>query len=483
MTKTHVPQQRAPLFEALSAHAAGQRARFHVPGHGGRFADLQRMLHDGSALDLTELPDLDDLHDPIGPIARAEELAAASIGATAAHFLVNGTTAGIEALLVAATRPGDQVLVSRDTHQSVISGLIISGARPIYMRPEVDAAVGRSLGVSARTVLDSLAARPAAAVCQLSWPTYHGIKQDLQPLAALATDARPTILVDEAHGAHDYFADPPHRGTAFAFGADGTALSLHKTGLAPTQAALVASQGARIAPERLRAALRLLQSSSPSYLLLAGLDLARRELALNGARLLQAAADRRARLTRAIDGLPGLSVWSPAAPGITADDPLRLTIDVTGLGLNGWEAAEYLTARGIDTEFADFCGVLAALPLLPDPEADRRLLQVLEALAREHRMRPRTALPAPAWAANSLRERTQILDPRDAFFAATDSVPLADAGGKVAAEIISPYPPGIPLLVPGEEIQREDCELLTAIASAGGRIHGLDDAGRIRIVR
>lgn len=480
MINNRSDQQRAPLLEALTAHAAGQRARFHVPAHGGRFAELAALWRDGAALDLTELPGLDDLHDPSGPIAEAEALAAQALGAAAAHFLINGTSVGVQALLVATTRPGDRVLVGRDAHRSVIAGLIITGAKPVWLAPQVDASSGRTLGVAASTVVKAVVAAPDATVCQTTWPTFHGIKQDLAALGALSGAARPALLIDEAHGAHHYFGGHAATDTALGRGADGVALSIHKSGLSPTQTAIVAT-GPRIEPGRLRAALRLLQSTSPSYPLLVGLDIARRELALHGESLVATAHARRCWLATAITALPGLSVWEPAATGLTVADPLRLTVDVAGLGLSGWTAAGFLTGRGVDCEFADHRGVLLAIPLLPAATDDQRLLAALEALVAE-RLRPDASADLTALAPQALRPHRSVLSPRDAAFSPARATMLSEAAGRIAAETVCPYPPGIPLLVPGELIEPEDIAFLTALRAAGGHSHGLDAAGQIRVI-
>lgn len=482
MRQERLSQERAPLWEALAAHAAGRRARFHVPAHGGRFPALRSLLGPGIRFDLTELDDLGDLHAPSGPIAAAERLAAASVGADEAHFLVNGTTAGIEALLLAAVRPGDKVLIGRDAHRSVIAGLILAGAEPVYMRPRIDAAAGRSLGVPAEEVLAALAANPDAAACQLTNPNYYGIERDYGPVygavRARSSPTRPALLVDEAHGAHRYFEDG-RRGD-LAAGADGAALSFHKSGLSPTQSALIALRGPAIDRVRLRAGLRVVQSSSPSYLLMAGLDLARRELALHGPELIARSRTRRRELAERVGSIEGLSVWTPAGPDVESAHPLRLVVDVAALGITGWRAAAFLSERGIDCELADFEGVLLALDFFGGAAQDRRLLAGLRALvqAGRGRRRKRAALTGEwPWLYSSARSRE--LTPREAFFAASEWVPLRAAAGRIAADAVCPYPPGVPLVVPGELITREDCALIETILRAGGRVQGLSQAGRL----
>lgn len=482
MRQERLSQERAPLWEALAAHAAGRRARFHVPAHGGRFPALRSLLGVGARVDLTELDDLGDLHAPSGPIAAAERLAAEGLGADDAHFLVNGTTAGIEALLLAAAGPGAKVLIGRDVHRSVIAGLILAGAEPVYMRPRIDGSAGRSLGVPAEEVLAALAANPDVAACQLTNPNYYGIERDYATVygavRARTAPTRPAVLVDEAHGAYRYF-EAGRRGD-LAAGADGAALSFHKSGLSPTQSALVALRGPAIDRIRLRAGLRLVQSSSPSYLLMAGLDLARRELALRGPELIARSRARRRELAERVGNIEGLSVWTPTGSDVESAHPLRLLVDVTALGITGWHAAAFLAEQGIDCELADFGGILLALDFFGGATQDRRLLAGLRALARAERgrRRKRTAL-AGEWRGLYSSARIRALTPREAFFAASEFVLLRAAAGRVAADVVCPYPPGVPLLVPGELITREDCALIETILRAGGRVQGVNEAGRL----
>lgn len=470
-------QERAPLWEALAKHAAGRRARFHVPAHGGRFAALKQLIGAGARFDLTELNDLDDLHAPTAAIAEAEALAAASIGAAEAHFLVNGTSAGIEALLLATVHPGARALVARDAHQSVVNGLILAGADPVYLRPAIDAAHGRSLGVPASEVVAAARSSPEAVACQLTNPNYYGIFRDY---SALPYRNLPPVLVDEAHGVHLYYCDGGPGG-ALTAGACGTALSMHKSGLALTQSALVAVAGPTVDHGRLRAALRLVQSSSPSYLLMAGLDLARSELATHGSELIERSHERRRRLKERINRIEHLSVWTGGDSDVDSEHPLRLMVSVAALGVTGWQAAGFLADRGVDCELADFTGVLLALGYFGTEADDQRLLGGLQALARE-RKGPATAKFTCDWPALVALTHERALTPRDAFFAPAESVALADVAGRIAADTVCPYPPGVPLVVPGEVITVEDVSAIESVLQAGGRVHGVDLARRVSAV-
>lgn len=465
-------QHRAPLYEALVAYVRRRPAVFHVPGHKqGRGAPpaLRALLGDhGLALDLTEAPGLDDLHAPEGCIAEAQTLAAAAFGAARTHFLVGGTTAGLQALILAACAPGDTILVPRHAHRSVLGGLILSGARPVYLRPEYESDLDLPLGVAPSTLAGAVAAHPGARAVLLVHPTYHGVPAQVRELVALAHGYGLSVLADEAHGAHFAF-HPALPETALAAGADAVAQSLHKTGGSLTQSSLVhLGPHSRLDPQRVQAMLRLVQSTSPSYLLMASLDLARRELARDGraqwARALDTAAYARRRLGALVREWPGA-------------DPTRLVIDVRPLGMSGPVAAEQLWQQGIAVELAGQSYVLALLgPADGSAEVDR-LAQALAALSPGNNDSS-PALGQPPWP-------QVVLSPREAFLAPQEPVPLAQAAGRIAAELVAPYPPGIPVLAPGEHITADVTDYLHRCRRAGTHLQGPADPTlqTIRVVR
>lgn len=464
-------QRRAPLYEALADYVARHPVVFHVPGHKqGRGAPpaLRAALGEqGLALDLTEAPGLDDLHAPAGCIAEAQALAAAAFGAGRSHFLVGGTTAGLHALILAACRPGDTILVPRHAHRSVLGGLILAGARPHYLRPDVDPDLDLPLGVAPSELAAALGAAPGARAVLLVHPTYHGVPAALPDLIALAHGRGLPVLVDEAHGAHFAF-HPALPISALQAGADATVQSLHKTGGSLTQSSLLhLGQHSRLDPQRVQDMLRLVQSTSPSYLLLASLDLARRELALNGReqweRALATAAHARRRL--------GLVVWD--VPGA---DPTRLVLDVRRWRLSGPAAAAQLWRQGVAVELAGQQYVLVILGPTDGPAEVERLAAALDGLeaADGQVLRP----GPPPWP-------EVILTPREAFLSEQEPVALAQARGRIAAELVAPYPPGIPVLAPGERITADVITYLCRCRSAGLHLQGPADPalGTIRVVR
>lgn len=458
-------QRRAPLYEAARAFRDRVCAPFHVPGHKlGAAAPpaLQNELGGALGLDLTEVPGLDDLHAPEGVIAEAEALAAEAFGAAASHFLVGGTTAGLHALLLAAVRPGEAILVPRNAHRSILGALILAGARPVWapvkLHPELDLATG----VDEEAYLARLGGVKAALLVH---PTYYGMAGEIGPLITAAHDQGIPVLVDEAHGSHFHF-HPDLPPDALSLGADGVAQSMHKTGGSLTQSSLChLGHGARLSGARLREMLRLVQSTSPSYLLMASLDLARRQLALQGRADWERTIDLARGAAKQIDALPGLRLYPTA-------DRTKLLIGVQDLGLSGFEAAELLWQEGVVVETAGQRYLLAVMS--PGDTADS-VARLVQALARL----PKGSRPLAAWAPPPAIET--ILLPREAYLGAKESLELTDSAGRIAAEMIAPYPPGIPVVVPGERISLELIEYLQAGRGLGAHFQGPSDPTLTRI--
>lgn len=455
-------QRRMPLLEALVAHAAAGRTPLHVPGHKqGRGAPgrLLELLGPGTfALDLTEVGDLDDLHCPRGVIDEAQRLAAEAFGADETLFLVNGTTAGVQAMVLAACGPHEKIVVPRNAHRSVLSALVLSGAWPVYVMPEVDPATGLALGITADEVARALERHPDVSAILVLYPTYYGAATDLAAIVALARGRRIPVLVDEAHGAHFRF-HPELPAAALDLGADLVAQSVHKTLGSLTQSSLLHVRGERIDRPRLRLAASMVQSSSPSYLLLASLDAARCQAATAGRRLLDNTLELAGRARSAINAIPGLACpgdeWT-GRPGSLALDRTKLTIDISLEGVTATGAARILAERwGVQVEMAGARHLLLVLTIGDDRTAIDRLLTGLTDLARGHEGR-RSQAPAPP----ELPLPDQVLPPRVAVLGPRERVPLEEAAGRVAAGMIAPSPPGIPVLWPGERINPAIVEYL-----------------------
>ncbi|OAT86120.1 aminotransferase class I/II-fold pyridoxal phosphate-dependent enzyme [Desulfotomaculum copahuensis] len=480
-------QEQLPLLAALVRHCRTNPARLHVPAHRqGRAvpAALTDLAEKNIfRFDLTELPGLDDLHHPQGAIAAAQQLAAALYGAGRTFFLVNGTTCGLQALLLALCRPGEEILLPRNVHRSVLGGLVLSGARPVYLPPVVIKDFGLAAGVREDTLAAALARHPRARGYLAVYPTYYGLAPDLTGPAAVLHRLDKPLLVDEAHGAHLPFhpALPP---PALAQGADASVQSVHKLGGSLTQSSWLHLGGARPDPARVAAALRLLQTSSPSYILLASLDAARRQLALDGRRLLERALTLARDLRRELARIPGLAVLDEehlAGAGAAAArlDPTRVVISVHGLGLTGYQAARLLAEKHrVMVEMADYRHLVAVTGLGTTAEDCRALVRALREISRRDAAadRSRSVCPGPP-DAPPVR-----LTPRQAWFAPARPVPLEQAAGLVAAETVAVYPPGIPALCPGEEITPEIIEYLSIVRRHGLPVQGPAD-GTLQTLR
>lgn len=468
-------QARAPLLEALLAYVARRPALFHVPGHKqgrGAPAEWRRALGRGAlAMDLTEAPGLDDLHAPEGVIAEAQALAAAAFGAGRSYFLVGGTTAGLQALLLAVCRPGDRVVVPRHAHRSVLAGLILSGATPVYVAPEYDRELDIPLGVRPETLQAALAGSGPVRAVVVVHPTYHGTVLDTAGLVDVARHHGALVLADEAHGSHFAF-HPALPVPALACGADAVVQSLHKTGGALTQASVLhVRAGSPLDPARVQEALRWVQSSSPSYLLLASLDAARRELALRGKELWARALELAGWARRQINRLPGLRVAE-----YLGADPTRLVIDVRGRRLTGRTAASALWNQGVAVEMSGQGYVLALITPGDTRATVGRLVRALAALPWGHRAPEPLGLPP--WP-------EVVVPPREAALGEREAVPLRQARGRVAAELVAPYPPGVPVLAPGECITPAVIEYLERCVALGQHLQGPADPtlGTIHVLR
>ncbi|TVQ20855.1 MAG: aminotransferase class I/II-fold pyridoxal phosphate-dependent enzyme [Leptolyngbya sp. DLM2.Bin15] len=462
--------RQTPLLDALRAAATRPHAPFYTPGHkrGQGISPRLAALFGTEVFraDLPELPDLDNLFAPEGVIRAAQDLAAIAFGAGETWFLANGSTCGIQAAVLATCAPGDALILPRNAHRCAIAALILSGAMPMFVTPELDSQGQIPLGVSPAAIAQALE-HPAAAVLLVS-PTYHGVSSDLEAIASLVHSYNLPLIVDEAHGAHFAF-HPQLPQTAIAAGADLAVQSIHKTLGAMTQAAMVHSHAhSRIDRDRLVDSLALVQSSSPSYLLLASLDAARHQMAIDGEMLMAQTLDLADWARLELAKIDGVRVWTP--PTGTPWDRTRLTVDVSGLGWTGFAADEHLhQTLGVTAELPSLHHLTLIISLGNTREDLRHLVQGIQALAQAKR----SPLSLPNLPLPPLQ--VPILSPRQAFFSRRRTVPVSDAIGQVCAELICPYPPGIPVLMPGEPITIEAIAYLTQICTMGGTITGCAD--------
>lgn len=486
-------QSQTPILSALQSSSRRPHAAFYAPGHKrgqGASPRLRALLGDAAlAADLPELPELDNLFAPEGVILEAQELAAEAFGAEQSYFLANGSTCGIEAAILATCGPGEKIIVPRNAHRSVIAGLVLSGAMPIFVAPEYSPELGLALGVKAEAIAATLAHHPTTRAVLLVSPTYHGICSDVGAIAALAHHHGIPLLIDEAHGPH--FAFHPNLPTpALALGADLVVQSTHKVLGALSQAAMLHTRGNRIDRSRLQAALQLTQSTSPNSLLLASLDAARHQMATEGKALLSDTLALVQHLRTELAKIPGLRVVDkPAVMAFTsvADlDLTRLTVDVSGLGITGLEADEILHAElGVTVELPELRHLTLIISLGNTAADGQRCVAGLRSLAERHtKQHSNVATIAQSGVLDGADTSFTLpqVAPREAFFAATETVGAEAALGRISADTISAYPPGIPAIVAGEVIGAGAIAHLTAIKQQGGYITGGDAPEEFRVL-
>lgn len=466
-------QNRAPLFAAVKEQQKNNRAWLHVPAHGGGRglpAEMADSFLSYARWDVTELPGLDDLHNPVGAIAEAQALAAALWGADQSYFLVNGSTAGILAMILACCGPGDTILLPRNAHSSVVNALILSGATPQYI--PVSYHENLPFNVTPSSVAAAFDRCPQAKALLLSTPSYYGICADLRAIAAIVRDAGRILLVDEAHGAHLGFheelpASPRHL-------ADLCVQSWHKTLGALTPGAMLHRYGHRIDSSRLGYALRLVQTSSPSYPVMVSLDAVRKAWALNGERIaaemLGNARQLRDRLQRHV---PLLTRDAARRYGFDLDET-KITVLAAQGGFDGFAAARFLASRGLNLELVLPDHLLAVVGPGYQREWDVVAADAFSRIpAGAFRGLPMESPPIPEF----------VMPPREAFYAEYAYQAIDEAAGHVAAATVACFPPGIPLLNPGERISMEVVDYVNKARNRGVLFNGLDSKGRVRIVK
>ncbi|MBF8377046.1 aminotransferase class I/II-fold pyridoxal phosphate-dependent enzyme [Alicyclobacillus mali] len=478
-------QNETPLFDALLRHVARNPRQFHIPGHKkGRGMDSRFRAFVGDnalALDLINIAPLDDLHHPTGAIRHAQELAAEAFGADYTFFSVQGTSTAIMTMVMATVGPGDKILVPRNVHKSVLTAIILADATPVFLHPEVDREFGISHGLSVETVARALEEHPDARALVVINPTYFGIAADLERIVEVAHGVGVPVLVDEAHGVHIGF-HPDLPLSAMQAGADMAATSVHKLGGSMTGSSVLNVREGMIDPRHVQVVLSMLTTTSTSYLLLASLDVARKELAIHGRERLDYAISLASKARRAIQAIPGLQCLDErqlVSSATYALDPTKLTISVRDLGLTGYDVERILREEyNIEVELSDLYNILCIISWGDTEEDIEALIQALEAIAerygqgavREHQPVTLPSMP-------ELR-----MTPRSAFYARTEVVPLQQAVGRTMAEMVMVYPPGIPILLPGEVITQDNIDYIEANLRAGLPVQGPDDP-EIRMIK
>jgi len=475
-------QGDTPYLDALRAWAKRRPARFHVPGHkGGAGADprlVDALGEQALSLDIPALMWGIDVGVEPTPFAEAQRLAAEAWGAKRAWFLVNGASQGNHVALLTLAHAGDRVVLQRNAHSSTVDALVLSGLRPTFASPELDPELHVAHCLTAETLDEALRDTPGAVGAAVVSPTYFGAIADVAALAEVAHGHGVPLIVDEAWGAHLAFSDelPAH---ALSLGADLVISSTHKIVGSLTQSAMIhLGQGDLIDEEVVDRCVTLVESTSPNALLGASLDSARRAAAVDGAELLGGTLRALEETRAGVRDVPGLDVLDErlvGAPGVFAYDPLRLTIDVRGTQMSGYELARRLREQDdVHVELAGENVMVAVFGMGEDASVSgARLVAALEraveaASGEERDPEAERFAPPPPWG-------ELALTPREAFLGKQEVVPVREAVGRVAAESLAAYPPGIPNVLPGERLTAETLDYIQQALDHGGSLRGASD--------
>lgn len=467
------------LVEHLKSVREAEHASYHMPGHkGGAGTPPAALDLFGPAVyeaDLSELAGFDYLHGASTAIAVAQARTARLMGAQRTWFLVNGASVGNIAAICATVVDGDPILVARGSHRSVYAGLALSGARPVYLEAVRNDGLDGLFGIDPESVEDALHRNRQIRAIHVTSPSYYGFTVDVDTISHFAAAAGVPLIVDEAHGTH--FAFHPHfPRPALADGVDVVVHSPHKTLGSLTQSSMIHHQGHLADAARLDAQLQMLQSSSPSSLLLVSLDAALHDMGRNGRAKWGRALELATRAREEIRAIPGITCYGDeiaGTPGIFGFDPTKLVVDVHGLWETGHAAGRWLREHArINPEFADLRRMVFSITTGDTDESVDRLVAALRGLAAAGRPIEEESLVASAWP-DEIPE--MAMTPREGAAATSTLVPAADAVGRVSAEMIVPYPPGIPLLVAGELVSEEVMESMSQLIDAGCRMVGMTD--------
>jgi arginine decarboxylase len=473
-------QFRTPLFDAMVNLAESRKVSFHTPGHksGKGIATRFRKFVGPRvfSIDLTTLDEVDSLQNPTGVIKEAQELAAKAAGADRSYFLVNGTTVGNHAMVASSTGPGDKVLIARNCHRSVLTGLIMSGAQPIFFQPAFDRDLKLTLNVPFETAKAAIDANPGARALLITSPNYYGLCADIERIIPYAREKDLLVFVDEAHGPHLKF-NPKLPKCALEAGADMCVQSTHKIVGGMTQASMLHAKADRINIDDVTNTLKLLQTTSPSYILMASLDLARMQMATEGKKLLNRTIKLAEDARTEINKIPGITCFGKdraKQAGMADMDVTKMTITVSDLGLSGYTVSHILNTRfDIQVEMADPFHVLVIVSIGDRQDDLNRLVEALKVISVEHGLQG-ALLPLDQVHPPMLNNRF-AMTPRKAFYSDSELLDVRDSAGRVSTEIVTVYPPGIPLLVPGEEISQDAIDYLKNMAGLGAIIDGLNE--------
>ena len=478
--KKYLDQNRMPILEALNSVKNLRVVPFDVPGHkrGRGNPELTAFLGEKCMnVDVNSMKPLDNLCHPVSVIRDAEALAAEAFGAAHAFFMVNGTTSGVQAMIMASCKKGDKIILPRNVHISAINALILCGAIPVYVNPRIEHRLGISLGMSVGDVERAIHENPDAKAVLLNNPTYYGICSDVKRITETAHRYGMKVLVDEAHGTHFYFSsDLPV--SAMAAGADMASVSMHKSGGSLTQSSLLLT-GPDVNADYVRQIINLTQTTSGSYLLLASLDISRKNLALNGEAIFKKVIDMAQYARDEINRIGDYDAYAKElinGDTVADFDTTKLSVNTLGLGLAGIEVYEILRDEyDIQVEFGDIGNFLAYISVGDTDKNIERLISALFDIRRLYK-KSRTGMLDYEYISP-----TVVTTPQTAFYAEKKSVLLKDSLGEVCAENVMSYPPGIPILSPGERITNEIIDYIIYAKEKGCFLTGTQDLSVSRL--
>ncbi len=473
-------QERAPIYEALEEFRKMRVVPFDVPGHkrGRGNPELTRLLGEACvSMDVNSMKPLDNLCHPISVIREAEELAAEAFGAAHAFLMVGGTTSAVQSMILAVAKRGDEIILPRNVHRSVMGAMVLCGAVPVYVNPECDERLGIPLGMSVDAVKKAIEAHPKAKAILVNNPTYYGICSDLRTIVKLAHEKGMLCLADEAHGTHFYFGEGLPV-SAMAAGADMASVSMHKSGGSLTQSSLLLT-GPAMSEGHVRQIINLTQTTSASYLLLSSLDISRRNLALRGKEAFGRVVEMANYARKEINAIGGYYAYSSElinGDSIYDFDVTKLSVNTLDVGLAGIEVYDLLRDEyDIQIEFGDLGNILAYLSIGDRPREIERLVSALSEVKRRFG-RDKSGLMKQEYI-----DPEVAVSPQAAFYSEKESLPIEKTAGRVCSEFVMCYPPGIPILAPGERITKEILDYIEYAKKKGCSMTGPEDAAIERL--
>ena len=478
-------QNRAPIYEALEQFRKNKVVPFDVPGHkrGRGNPELVQLLGKQCVeLDVNSMKPLDNLCHPISVIKEAEELAAEAFGASHAFLMVGGTTSAVQSMVLTACKKGEKIILPRNVHRSVINALVVNGATPIYVNPDVDKKLGIALGMKISQVEKAIEDNPDAVAILVNNPTYYGICSNLKKIVEIAHAHNMLVLVDEAHGTHFYFGENMPI-TAMAAGADMASVSMHKSGGSLTQSSFLLT-GPNVSAGYVRQVINLTQTTSASYLLLASLDISRRNLALRGKEAFEEVEKIAAYARNEINKIDGYYAYGEElinGDSIYDFDTTKLTVYTLDIGLAGIEVYDKLRDEyDIKLELGDIGNILAYISIGDRMRETERLVSALYDIRRRYK-KDRTGLFDHEYINPSV-----VMTPQEAFYAEKEEmIPIRETNGRICTEFVMCYPPGIPILAPGERITQEIIDYIVYAKEKGCSMTGPEDETieRLNVIR